>query len=59
MISLEGNLMITKKECQAIFRLWDEAASVRKLFLQRQEKEEQYKLALKKFQALVELEKNK
>lgn len=50
--------MITKKECQAIFRLWDEAASVRKLFLQRQEKEEQYKLALKRFQALVELEKN-
>lgn len=51
--------MITKKECQAIFRLWDETTSVRKLFLQRQEKEEQYKLALKKFQAMIELEKNK
>lgn len=51
--------MITKKECQAIFRLWKDAVSVRKLYLQRQEKEEQYKLALKKFQALIELEKNR
>lgn len=49
---------MTKKECQTIFRLWEEAGSVRKLFLQRKEKEEQYKLALKKFLALVEFEKN-
>ena len=59
MILREGDLMITKKECQAIFRLWEDAVSVRKLYLQRQKKEEQYKLALKKFQALIELEKNR